>query len=396
MSRAAFLNFLYKLIFYIEAGWLLIDMVGGYFLNESNGSSLFNTLIRAAVLVIIFTVFLLDKNIKGRAVPFFLTIIFLTLGAAQYIVFKFQTIDFDIIFKLILFPIFLILFRSQIEQGRITQKNLYTILYVNIFIMALNISLSYVNIGFSNYGVNKTGDFVGGTGFFYAGNEVGGVLTVLSGVGLYFFSKKGFWVTYGFAFLFLVCSLGLLSKTALISVFLNVTIVVMLSSFYRRLVILVLIIVGAIVFQSSIVQQITLFWTRLSYFAHQQGWETILTGGLKRETAVGILEEIFIHNPVSIFIGHVWTGYTENNFLDVLEGFGVLGYLFFIIPLIFFVDSLKKVNIKKDRKQLLLIFNCLLIFGVAVFAGHIIQSGMNSLFLAILLNFGNFKKLSTS
>ena len=80
----------------------------------------------------------------------------------------------------------------------------------------------------------------------------------------------------------------------------------------------------------------------------------------------------------------------------MLEGFGVLGYIFFIIPLIFFIDSMKKVNIKKDRKQLLLIFNCLLIFGIALFAGHIIQSGMNSLFLAILLNFGNFKNLSTS
>ena len=111
--------------------------------------------------------------------------------------------------------------------------------------------MSYVNIGFSNYGVNKTGDFVGGTGFFYAGNEVGGVLTVLSGVGLYFFSKKGFLFTYGFAFIFLVCSLGLLSKTALISVFLNVAILVMLSGFYRRFVILIFIVIGAIVLKAT-------------------------------------------------------------------------------------------------------------------------------------------------
>ena len=71
MNRATFLNFLYKLIFYIEAGWLLIDMIGGYYLNENNGSSLFNSFIRAIVLVIIFTVFILDRNIKGRIVPFF-------------------------------------------------------------------------------------------------------------------------------------------------------------------------------------------------------------------------------------------------------------------------------------------------------------------------------------
>jgi hypothetical protein len=261
--------------------------------------------------------------------------------------------------------------------------------------MALNVSLSYFNIGFSNYGVNKTGDFVGGTGFFYAGNEVGGVLTVLSGLGLYFFSKKGFLFTFFFALIFIVCSLGLLSKTALISVFLNVTILIMLSSFYRRVIIVFFILVFAIILQQHIAEQIGLFWTRLSYFANQQGWQTILLGGQKRETAIGVLSDIFLKNPISILIGHVWTGYTENNFFDLLEGFGILGYLFFIIPLIFFIKSFKKINIKRDRRIVLLIFNCVLILLVSILAGHIIQSGMNSLFLAILLNFGSFKDLRT-
>jgi hypothetical protein len=394
MNKTAFLNFLYKLIFFIEAGWLLIDMIGGYFLNQNNGNSIFNSAIRSMVLVIIFIVFILDKNIKGRIIPFLLIVIFFTLSAIQYFVFRFDGLNFDIIFKLILFPIFLILIKSQIEQGRLTQKGISTVLYVNVFILALNISLSYFNIGFSNYGLNKTGNFVGGTGFFYLGNEVGGVLTVLSGVGLYFFSKKGFAYTLFFSFIFLVCSLGLLSKTALVSVFLNISILILLSGFYRSFIIMFCIIIGVVIFEQQIVMQISLFWTRLSYFANQQGWETILTGGLKRETAIGVLQEIFINYPVSILIGHGWTGYTENNFFDVLEGFGLWGYVFFIIPLIFFINSIKKVNIKKDRKQLLLIFNSLLIFGVAVFAGHIIQSGMNSLFLAILLNFGNFKYLT--
>ena len=241
MTRTVLINFLYRLIYFIEAGWLLIDTVGGYFLNISEGNSLFNTVTRSLVLIIIFTVFILDKNIKGRTVPFFLIFIFFTLSALQYFIFRFETFDFDIIFKLVLLPIFLILFNSQIEQGRITRKKLHKILYANIFIMALNVSLSYFNIGFSNYGVNKTGDFVGGTGFFYAGNEVGGVLTVLSCLGLYFYSKKGFAFTILFSIIFFICSLGLLSKTALISVFLTVVILILLSNFYRSFIILIFI-----------------------------------------------------------------------------------------------------------------------------------------------------------
>ena len=164
--------------------------------------------------------------LKAKSLPFLLIMFFLSLSFLQYILFRFDGLNIDIIFKLILLPIFLVLFKTQLEQGRLTQKNVYTILGFNILILALNIGLSYFNVGFSNYGINKTGSFVGGTGFFYAGNEVGGVLTVLSCLGLYFYSKKGFSFTILFSIIFFICSLGLLSKTALISVFLNVVILI--------------------------------------------------------------------------------------------------------------------------------------------------------------------------
>jgi hypothetical protein len=143
------------------------------------------------------------------------------------------------------------------------------------------------------------------------------------------------------------------------------------------------------------VEQVGLFWTRLSYFANQQGWETVLLGGQKRQNALDVLSNLVFHKPLLIIIGHGWTGYTENNFFDLLEAFGIWGYTFFIIPAIFFYQSIKKTNFLKNRIAILLVFNCVLIFFVSILAGHIIQSAMNSLFLAILLNFGIFKKLET-
>jgi O-antigen ligase len=395
MSRAALLNFLYRIIYFIEVGWLLIDTIGGYFLNKSEGNSAFNTIIRSIVLIIILFLFIADKNVKAKSLPFLLIIFFLILSFCQYILFRFDGLDIDIIFKLILLPIFLLLFKTQIEQGRLTQKNVYTILGFNILILAFNIVLSYFNIGFSNYGINKTGSFVGGTGFFYAGNEVGGVLTVLSCLGLYFYSKKGFGYTILFSILFFICSLGLLSKTALISVFLNVVFLILLSNFYRSFLIFIFIAILSLVLQQHIAQQISLFWTRISYFASQQGWETVLLGGQKRETALGVLSGLLFQKPLLILIGHGWTGYTENNFFDLLEAFGLWGYIFFVIPAIFFFLSIKNTNILKNRKMLLLVFNCILIFFVSILAGHIIQSAMNSLFLAMLLNFGYYKDLKT-
>src|SRR5438034_1891414 len=98
LSKRVILNSLYKLIYIIEVFWLLIDCIGGYFLNQTGGQSLINTIIRSLILGIIFLIFLLDKKIKGRQIPFFLFALFFIITVIQYLVFKQYEINVSIIF----------------------------------------------------------------------------------------------------------------------------------------------------------------------------------------------------------------------------------------------------------------------------------------------------------
>jgi hypothetical protein len=137
--------------------------------------------------------------------------------------------------------------------------------------------------------------------------------------------------------------------------------------------------------QDYIISQLGLFWNRITFFAQQYSWQTVLTGGYKRQAALDNFFTMLQEMPGIIFIGNGWKGVMENNFFDVFEAFGIIGYVFFLIPGYFFVQSLKNFSFKK-KTYWIIIFNALLIFIVSITAGHVLQSAMISPFLALLLN----------
>jgi hypothetical protein len=380
-------NLLYKIIYIIEVSWLLIDSIGGYFLNQNAGQTTVNTVIRSIVLTIISLVFLFDKRIKYRLLPLLLVFLLLTLSIIQMLYFKLSEVDLSILFRLVLLPIFIILIRAQINLGKIEYKHVKIIITVNSLIILGNIILSFFNIGASQYGINKSGEFIGGTGFFYAGNDVGGTILILSALGLFIYSKKGFLPLLVFSVIYLVCALGLLSKTALASVAFNIVLIFLLNYGYKSIFFFLGLLPVSLFFIDAIMNQINLFWTRTSYFGESYGWNTLLMGGTKRHNAIGDFFSFLIQEPLIFFIGHGWSGKTENNFFDVFEAFGIFGYLLFFIPVGYYFYTQNKLRIKYKNK-LLIKFACCLIFIVSIVAGHTLQSTMLAPFLAILLNIG--------
>lgn len=384
-SQKIIINLLYKLLFLIEAGWLFIDAIGGYLQNNPTGESSFNSLIRGLILAAALLLLLLDTRIKGRWLPFGLLAVLLILTSIQYIFFEKESLDLNVLFKIILLPVFLVCIKSQLENGYLTSKKIELIININTLVLLFNICLSFFKIGYSNYGISKDGSFVGGTGFFYAGNEVGGVLLVLSGLGLYYYSGKKLVNLLLASIVYLLCAMGLLSKTALISVALNIFFIFFLSKPYKSILVFFCLILISFFVQEYIISQLGLFWNRITFFAQQYSWQTVLTGGYKRQNALDDFFLLLQEMPGIIFIGNGWKGVMENNFFDVFEAFGIIGYVFFIIPGHFFVQSLKRFSLKK-KTYWIVIFNAFLIFIVSITAGHVLQSAMISPFLALLLN----------
>lgn len=385
-------NLLYKIVYLVEINWLLIDSIGGYFLIKSDGNSSVNSIIRGGVLGLIFVLFLIDSRIKYRALPFFVLLLILVPIVFQYFFFHVNNFDFSIIFKLLTLPIFIILIRSQIKLGKLSFDSLKKIITINSLILVGNIILSFYKIGASNYGVNQDGEYVGGTGFFYAGNEVGGTILVLCGLGLFFYSQKGFLKLFVFCSIYLVSALGLLSKTGLLSVGINIAAVTLLVYGWRTILLTVPISGLVIVFLDKIMGQISLFWNRISYFGDRYGWDTLILGGFKRSSELDKFMSLLSTHPVIIFIGQGWRGVLENNFFDVMDAFGLFGYIFFIIPIWFFFKIRSSNKGEKLRgKELIYLNSCLILF-VSFFAGHTLQSAMMAPFIAILINAIGFKE----
>lgn len=387
-------NALYILVYYVQLTWLLIDSIGGYFLHQSDGSSALNGIVRGGITLILLLLLLVDNNIKNRSFILLSYVFLVTLSLLHTLIFQ-SVPQVSIIFKLLLLPTWLVIVRHQLLTRRLDKKKVANIIFFNTSILFFNVLISFFGVGYANYGMTADGQFIGGHGFFYAGNEVGGVILTLSALGLWFISTKSYILNIFLSALYMICGVGILSKTAVFGVLVNTSIALFVVNARKALVGILSVSAIALFYMDSIFQKIALFWGRISYFVKIYGWETVFLGGQKRHNEISRYLREIDENPLLLLVGSGWNGTTESNLFDLLEAFGVSGLFFYAIPIVFFVKSFSVLK-RRNERRLIILVSGFLIFLVSLLAGHILQSAMISVFLAFFLNSGFIQKDSSN
>jgi len=382
-------NILFKLTIFFEIFWLLIDTINGILIYYK-GIYIFAPTIRLFVFLILLTISVIFIK-KTKFSIFILTSIIL-LSALHII--EYQNIEsLKMIAKVSMPILFYYVLYIQIIKSKITIKQIKTITFLNAIILLINQYLYYLNIGFDSYGMDeKTGILKGGTGFFYAGNEVGATLLIIFALVISEFLKKSIIYSFIIFILFIGAAIALMSKTAIFGVLL-IYIFFLISKYpLPSLFILAFIIIIPLImyYSSELLDFFKHSIDRWTYFYDKYGM-IYLFGGVKRWTYINDWFLSIQDNPIKLIIGSGWAGEAENNFFDLLEAFGLIGVSIYI----FWTSFIFKLFHRKSQSPILFFISLvfLLIILVSFFAGHTLQSAMLALFLALVANYNNIETL---
>ncbi|EJF07462.1 hypothetical protein ThvES_00004290 [Thiovulum sp. ES] len=374
----------------ISLAWLMIDTLNGiigYFKDLYIFSSFFRAIVFFVMYIYIYKYFY--KNLffnLTSALLFLLTIIHVILFA--------NVESVKMVIKVLMPLLMYFTFNIMLKKQHISFKNIKFIIIINTSVILLNLYLYYFGIGFDNYGIDDTTKLLkGGTGFFYAGNEVGATLIALLILNIFIFYKKNIIFISIVVMFFLIASLALMSKTAIFGVLL----IYFLYLFSRYAVTTILsylfvTITSTILYVYNIfIEQINLTIERWSYFYNEYG-VVYLFGGIKRWTHVHQWILDISANPFSLFYGTGWSGECENNFFDLLQAFGIAGFIIFIfwVGIFFKLFKTKKYN----PKMYFVSLSYGILIGISFFAGHVMQSAMLSLFLVLVSHSNKIYALS--
>lgn len=265
----------------------------------------------------------------------------------------------------------------------------------NTFILIANVLIGLFGLGYAQYN-----DTIGFRGYFYAGNEVSGVLLLLFPFTLYQISiEKGiFNKKYLFyCLLLLVTGVLTVTKTAIFGTVLTLVFIPFIQpqapkrkKWVPFILLLLLPVTGFILYYVITQSGITERWL---YFYEQNGIWSLLSG---RD---GRVEESMYHylrtTPINQFLGLGGNTTVEMDPFDTLFNYGILG-IFLVYGFYLYLLIRTRIHTKSSLYAPLAFFCDLLILFASSFSGHILFSGMAGIFIAIINGLVFYKSSSSN
>jgi hypothetical protein len=286
--------------------------------------------------------------------------------------------------------------------GPIVYKWIKKVITINLVVLLVNLFLGSLGLGYKQYKV--VGGGIGTRGFFYAGNEMAGLLLVLFTISLFLTYKNSSKGRYYFlSLIYLMFAILSSTKVAIIGIIISILIIPKLdmklnfkeylkinpNRFLKRF-LLVLSLLSIVLF--AIIN--SGLWDRWEFFYNNtfsNGIFSFILSGRDIEARKQIIS--FYENNSFLYwiigIGANDSRIVEMDFIDILINYGLYGiitfYGFFLIVL---------TRIYKNAKQNIGLFSNLalylivLLFFVSTFTGHIIFSAMAGVYIGILSSLG--------
>lgn len=376
-----------RLIWLMVFAWLIIDSITGFFISYGVDMPL-SQLFKLAILV------LTVVRLQHKGVMLLLaTLIYLSGYLLHIILINGEFVKPILTFSKFLSLVYLYLyFRFSFQYfPQKTIRNAQKALLIAWVVFACNVVLGLMGYGVSTYGKEEEID-MGVKGFFYSGNELGGIMAVLAPFMFYWILVRLSGLKSVIAYVAVIV-IGVLvgTKTSILVTVLSAVIVPLLYLSTRKrvklLVVLAIIIGLTVPYVINIIADSSIGaierWdyvynkgglTQLIYSGRDDFWN--MQGRLFYDS--GFLTQLFGMGGYEKFI--------ERDHLDSMLMFGYLGLILIVI---FFLYLLIRTFRHRYNNSLMkiVIFSDLLILGIGYMAGHVWFSAMASVYIALLNGF---------
>lgn len=374
-------NLLWGMIFV----WLIIDSITGFFI--SNGAYIpLSQLFKLAILF-----FVIIRIYKYRR-P--LRLLCLVLLYVVCYILHLLLINVDIIDSILWLSKFLSIvflyeyFRIYMFDCPMkAMSKIRKALIIGWLIVAFNVIMGLMGYGNSSYG--EDAEAMGVKGFFYAGNELGGIMAVLVPFMVYLVQVRlsGIKALFAYAIILLI-GLSIGTKSCMLVTLLSVIFVPILNvtSTKKWSILLGWAIFIAIFYSSFIVlfeNSFSGLIDRWTYAYNEGGTLNLIFSG--RHEFWAAKKELFFHSNLTtqLFGMGIEGKSIERDHLDALLIFGYFGEI--MIVFFFFYLVVMAIRYRHNNSYVkIVIFSDLLILGVGYMAGHVWFSGMASVYIALI------------
>lgn len=401
---------MFRLIYYIELCWLLIDSVSGYFLNKDvqfAGNQSLGGLFR--LLFIPFFLYFIAKyaDSRNRLKISFLMFLVVIIPCVHVLYYQLEINDLvaDLQFNLkLMIPILLYsIFDIQLKKGMLPTARLRRIIWFNSIILLTNLFLGVLGYGFGSYGIDDSGEMLGSKGFFYAGNEVSAALIALFALAMYSLkdklSQSGFFASF-VLLVWLIAAVSLITKTAILG-FLLIALYFYHNSFSFSTRLKVIFIFSFFVLITSGI------WLPIAkiaierwdfFYSNSADFISFLTSG--RSSRFNVIADIAL-DPVSILFGHgVFVMHNkfsigfEIDLLDMIATSGFFGLVVYIQWLNWLYLSYKKALSSNGDLAFFSFYLMVIFLVLSLIAGHVTYSTMAAPFVILILMKDRFSQSS--
>ena len=400
-------------IFILLYGLLPIDMINGYLLREVGVSPAISLSQLYKIILLVFLFVRVNITEKVLVISVFLLLLLPTIYQL-FKSFNIQLVFIDIvkIIKYLGSVLAFFYFRNIVIHKGYLLKSIYRWMLFSFFIIVLNISLRLFGLGFPMYAYDAIE--IGSKGYFYAGNEVSGVLLILASFLMYWyqlFDKKMLFIVVGI--LSVLTGLYLTSKTAILGTIFSfiyffifspskkrISIRNMLFALFNFFIVLPIGLYFIIEYlkTSDVMERFSFFWNELDIYTF------ILSN---RNTFLFDFFEIFKkeYNIIEMILGVGQSTFeTLNNnhiieldFFDIYFAFGIIGVLLFLLytSFIFIQSILKSLNKRMFPFASYTKFISILLILISFLSGHIFNSGMAAIYIGCIFSLMYYKNNET-
>ena len=371
------------LLWWIVFLWLIVDSITGFFISFGNEIPLSQLFKFLALFLVAVRMFQYSSFLKVLfALLFYIAAYILHLALNNDPLAE----SLLLLSKFISLWLFFLYFRFSIRN--FPHKTIYNAkraMFLAFGILAFNVALGVMGYGVPTYGEDEAG--LGVKGFFYAGNELGGLIAAIVPFVVYNISMRLSGLKSALAYLAVILTGVLIgTKTAILVALLCVIIVPMLYMPLRRrikvLSIACLIILplynglANMILDSESVE-------RWMYFYGEGGMDKLVYSG-RDEFWKSKKEDFYESGFFSQLLGIGSEGKSvERDHLDALIVFGYWGFAF-VISFFLYLLAMAIRNRRNNSLVKIIIFSDILIVGIGYMAGHVWFSAMSSIYVALL------------
>lgn len=384
-SKSNTFSIIDNLIWKMTLIWLIVDSITGFFISSGVDmplSQLFK------LLLLCFVIIRICKN-KSAFISSYVLLIYISWYFVHLILLNenFVTPILTLLKFLTIFFLYAFFRIYCINSPLRIVSNVYNVMIVAWFIVAFNVLVGLMGYGVPSYGEDAKD--MGVKGFFYAGNELSGIMAVLTPFMIYLVIVKLTGLKAILAYIAIVIiGISIGTKSSILVTLLSVIVVPALymppQKRLKVLFCLIAIIICLFSFLFNLISELSISAIdRWLYFYDTGGMEKLVYSG--RDEFWKLQKEVFFKSDfiTQLFGMGIQGKPVERDHLDSLLMFGYCG-AFTIISFFLYLLFIALRYRHNNSLVKIVIFSDLLILGIGYMAGHVWFSGMASIYIALL------------